>query len=189
MILTEAHEALRTVIRNVPADGWELPTPCAEWNVTQVLQHAAGDQLGYAAFITGGPLPEENPFAPSGRLAGSAEEVAEQAMKASADAWATVSPDAQEVPVPVPPNTMTYTLGIGACALDAAVHAWDIATATGQPSPLTPAMARELLPIAQQHVEPPRQYGFYAAALSPEDGDDDVAVLLRYLGRDPHWSA
>ncbi|GAA2663641.1 TIGR03086 family metal-binding protein [Nonomuraea recticatena] len=189
MILNEAHEALRTVVRNVPADGWELRTPCAEWNVTQVLQHAAGDQIGYAAFITGGPMPSENPFAPSGTLSEAAEVVAEQAMKASADAWATVSPDAQEVPVPVPPNTMTYTLGIGACALDAAVHAWDIAMATGQPSPLTPAMARELLDIAKQHIEPLRAYGVYAAEVAGEDGDDDVAVLLRYLGRDPRWTA
>ncbi|MER5324131.1 TIGR03086 family metal-binding protein [Streptosporangium roseum] len=188
-VLNDAHEALRTAVRGVAAGDWDRPTPCAEWNVTQVLQHAAGDQLGFAAFITGGPGPSEDPFAPSGTLSASPSAVAEEAMKASADAWATVGKDDQEVAVPVPPGKMAASLGVGACALDAAVHAWDIAVATGQPSPLTPALARELMPVATAIVEPLRAYGAYAAALGAEDGDDDVAALLRYLGRRPDWTA
>ncbi|WP_328822514.1 maleylpyruvate isomerase N-terminal domain-containing protein [Micromonospora rubida] len=49
---------------------WERPTPCEKWTVTQVLQHAIGDQIGYAAAIVGGPRPSEDPFAPSGRIDG-----------------------------------------------------------------------------------------------------------------------
>ncbi|MGA5363974.1 hypothetical protein [Streptomyces purpurascens] len=30
--------------------------------------------------------------------------------------------------------------------------------------------------------------GTYVVALASDQGDDDVAVLLRYLGRDPCWS-
>ena len=44
-ILSAAHDALRTAVAGVPDDAWALPTPCADWSVTQVLQHAAGDQL------------------------------------------------------------------------------------------------------------------------------------------------
>ena len=155
--------------------------------MTQVLQHAAGDQIGFASFITGGPGPSENPFAPSGKLDDSPLVVAEEAMKASAEAWATVDRDAQEVSVPVPPGKMPAELGVGACALDAAIHAWDIAVATGQPSPLTPELARELMPVATGIVEPLRAFGAYAPALEAEDGDDDVAALLRHLGRRPDW--
>ena len=186
-ILNGAHEALRTAVRGVAAEDWDRPTPCSEWTVTQVLQHAAGDQIGFAAFITGGPGPSENPFAPSGKLDGSPLVVAEEAMKASAEAWATVDRDAQEVSVPVPPGKMPAELGVGACALDAAIHAWDIAVATGQPSPLTPELARELMPVATGIVEPLRAFGAYAPALEAEEGDDDVAALLRYLGRRPDW--
>jgi len=32
-----------------------------------------------------------------------------------------------------------------------------------------------------------RQFGVYAPALAPEAGDDALAELLRYLGRDPAW--
>ena len=55
----------------------------------------------------------------------------------------------------------------GAAALDAAIHAWDIAVATGQDSPLTPDLARALTPVAKSIVEPLREYGVYAAALEP----------------------
>jgi hypothetical protein len=76
----------------------------------------------------------------------------------------------------------------GAAALDAAIHAWDIAVATGQGSPLTPELARALTPVAQSIVEPLRQYGAYAQALEPGPGADDDAALLGYLGRRPAWT-
>src|SRR5438067_930390 len=47
-VLAESFRALETVTAGVGADQWQLPTPCAEWTVTQVVQHAAGDQLAYA---------------------------------------------------------------------------------------------------------------------------------------------
>ncbi|MDP4504411.1 TIGR03086 family metal-binding protein [Nonomuraea turcica] len=189
-VLDAAHEALRTAVRAVPADGWDLPTPCAGWTVTQVFQHAVGDQIGFAAALTGEPGPDFNPFDPSGVLEGvDPQAFMEAALARTAKAWAGVDRDAAEVPTPVPPHKMSPWSGSAACALDAAVHAWDIALATGRPSPLTPELARPLLKVAREIVEPLRAWGAYAAALAPEQGDDDVADLLRYLGRDPYWSA
>jgi uncharacterized protein (TIGR03086 family) len=93
------------------------------------------------------------------------------------------------VPTPLPQGALPAWLASGACALDAAVHAWDIAVATGQPSPLTPGLARELLVTARHIVEPLRAFGAYAPALPEQAGDDEVAALLRYLGRRPDWAA
>src|SRR5262249_12317802 len=96
------------------------------------------------------------------------------------------------VPVPLPQGRLPAWLAVGACALDAAVHSWDIAVATGQPSPLDDALATDLLPVAREIVEPLRGFA-YAAALGPA-ADADAATpraadeLLRYLGRDPAWS-
>src|SRR5689334_14664718 len=129
-ILDGSHEALRRVVGAVPAGAWHLPTPCAGWDVTQVLQHAVGDPIGYA-----------------------------DALARSARAWAGVDRDATEVPTPVPPHKMSPWSGSTACALDAAVHAWDIAVATGQASPLTPELARPLLKVAMELVEPLRAWG------------------------------
>jgi hypothetical protein len=74
-------------------------------------------------------------------------------------------------------------------ALDAAIHAWDIAMATGQGSPLTPDLARGLTPVAKSIVEPLRHYGVYAAEVETPAGADDAAALLCYLGRSPAWTA
>jgi len=67
-VLDEARAMLRAAVAGVPADGWQRPTPCAEWSVTQVLQHAALDQRARAATLAGAAMPGENPFAPSGQL-------------------------------------------------------------------------------------------------------------------------
>lgn len=188
-LLTEAHTALLDAVGGVGPDEWDLPTPCEDWTVAQVLQHAIGDQIAYAACITGEDGPTENPFAPSGTLGGDPVELATAALKRSADAWATIAQDAADVPVPVPPNRLDAVTGVGACALDAAVHAWDIAKATGRNQPLSASAATRMLAAARQIVEPLRAYGAYAAALDPREGDDETAALLRYLGRDPQWTA
>jgi uncharacterized protein (TIGR03086 family) len=187
--LDASHHALRAVVGTLADSDLDRPTPCSQWSVAQVLRHAAGDQIGYAAFLGAGPGPDEDPFAPSATPPQDPKAFLEEALTRSAAAWAAVDPETEEVAVPVPPNKLSARVGAGACALDAAVHAWDIAMGAGRPSPLTPELSAELLEVARQIVEPLRQYGVYAAELTVEPGDDAEAVLLRYLGRDPRWTA
>jgi uncharacterized protein (TIGR03086 family) len=184
-VLDEARAMLRAAVAGVAADGWQLPTPCSEWNVAQVLQHAALDQRAWAAAVAGTEGPGENPFAPSGRLGAEPLAYAEAALDASAPAWTGIGEDAAPVPTPLPQGPMAPADAAGAAALDAAIHAWDIAVATGQGSPLTPELARALTPVAKGIVEPLRQYGAYAQALESGPGADDTAALLCYLGRRP----
>ncbi|MFJ8018488.1 TIGR03086 family metal-binding protein [Streptomyces sp. NPDC096339] len=188
-LLDQAHEALRATVAAVPAHGWDLPTPCDQWNVTQVLQHAAGDQLAYASRLTGGPGPAEDPFAPSGALSGAPAQLLEPALAAAAEAFAGVVPGTAEVAVPLPPFTVSAETAVGAAALDAAVHAWDIAVATGQPSPLPADLARALRPAAEALAEPLRGFA-YGPALpgGPSPEADPAGSLLAYLGRDPGWA-
>lgn len=187
-MLDDAHQALRTVVAGVPAGSWHLPTPCAEWDVTQVLQHAAGDQLAYASRLTGGPGPAYDPFAPSGRLDDGPAELLEPALTGCADAFAAVDPSTAEVPVPLPPFMLPAKLAVEAAALDAGIHAWDIAVATGQPSALTPSLALALRPVADALVEPLRGFA-YGPAIEPASAADEVTSLLNYLGRRADWTA
>jgi uncharacterized protein (TIGR03086 family) len=93
------------------------------------------------------------------------------------------------VSVPLPPYTVPARLAAGAAALDAAVHGWDIAVATGQSIRISPALAHELLWAAEILVEPLRGWGAYAAPIDPGIGADDFDRLLYYLGRRPDWAA
>ena len=183
-VLTTSLDLLRHVAIRVPADQLDNPTPCSDWTVAQVLLHAAGDQHAWASSVSSSPRPAYNPFAPAKQLDSTIDDLIEPAIQAATAAWAGVDPAAESAPTPLPPfPTMTPELAAATCALDAAIHAWDIAVATGQGSPLTPELARELTPIAQSIVEPLRQYGAYAQALEPGPGADDDATLLCYLGR------
>jgi len=183
-LLDTSHQALRTVTAGLSEADKDKATPCEKWTVTQVLQHATGDQIGYAAAIAGGPWPSEDPFAPSGRIEGDPVAFLETGLSASATAYTQIGDGDPNVPTPLPQGAMPAWQAAGACALDAAIHAWDIAVATGQPSPLTTPMARELLEVAVTIVEPLRGFA-YGPSMPAAPGDGDVETLLRYLGRDP----
>ena len=187
-VITESLDLLEAVAAAVTDATAQAPTPCTQWSAAQVLQHAAGDQLAWAAAIGVGTGPAENPFAPSGRLDGSVDDLVRPALAAARAAWASVKADDDAVPTPLPQGPLPAPTAAGACALDAAVHAWDIAVALGRPGLLPAELAGRLLPAARAVVEPLRAYGAYAAALPPQPADDGAAELLRYLGRDPQWS-
>jgi uncharacterized protein (TIGR03086 family) len=188
-VLTTALDALRDVTTVAVETGrLDDPTPCTEWTVAQVLYHAAGDQHGWASTVGAGSPPSYNPFDPPRRLDDGVQDTITKAIEAATGVWAGVDPASSSVRTPLPPvPEMPPALAAAACALDAAVHAWDVAVATGQPTPLTVALAEQLLPAAHATAEPLRGFA-YAPALPVQDGDDSAATLLRYLGRDPHWT-
>ena len=188
-VITDSLDLLRNAAALISDANVDAPTPCSAWTVTQVLQHAVGDQLAWAAAIGVGTGPSENPFAPSGHLKESVDEFVESALATAGTAWVTVQADDDAVPTPLPQGALPAPTAAAACALDAAVHAWDIAVALGQPGGLSDGLAVQLLPAARSIVEPLRQFGAYAAALPAGAEDDHVAELLRYLGRDPRWGS
>jgi len=186
-VLTTALDALRGVADGA-TDRLDQPTPCSDWTVGQVLMHAAGDQYAWAATVGSASMPTYNPFDPPQDAEGGVAEAVRSAADAATDAWAGVDAGAAELPTPLPPvPTLTPELAAGAAALDAAVHAWDVAVATGQRSPLTNPLAAQLRPAAEATAESLRGFA-YAPALPEVDGDDEAAALLRYLGRDPAWT-
>ncbi|MDG4787771.1 maleylpyruvate isomerase N-terminal domain-containing protein [Micromonospora sp. WMMD1102] len=189
-VLSTALDALRQVTAVAVHTGrLDGPTPCSDWTVAQVLLHAAGDQHVWASTVGAGPPPSYDPFDPPRQLDGGVQDAVTRAIEAAGGAWAGVDPTAPSVHTPLPPvPEMTPALAAAACALDAAVHAWDVAVSTGQPTPLTVALAERLAPAAHATAEPLRGFA-YAPALAAQAGDDPVAALLRHLGRDPHWTA
>jgi uncharacterized protein (TIGR03086 family) len=188
-VLAESLELLRHVGAAVPTDRLDDSTPCSDWTVTQVLLHAAGDQHGWASVVGSSPQPAYDPFAPPTQLIGTVDGLIEPAIAAASAAWARVDAKAESVPTPLPPvPRLPAELAAAACALDAAVHAWDVAVATGQGSPLHAELAAQLMPAAQAVAEPLRGFA-YAPALPQQQSDDAAAALLRYVGRDPNWTA
>jgi uncharacterized protein (TIGR03086 family) len=185
-VLTRSHAYLAEVVTAVPREAWGAPTPCSEWTVRQVLNHARIDQQGYALAITGG-RPDSDPFDPADALDGDPVAELDKVLRAVADAYAGLPGDAGEVPTPLGP--LPLPLAAAAAAMDAAVHAWDIAVATGQDRPLGAELADGIWPAAERLVDTLRDaYRVFAPAREVPDDHDRAEALLAFLGRDPHWT-
>ncbi|MFF7356762.1 MULTISPECIES: TIGR03086 family metal-binding protein [Streptomyces] len=184
-VLEQAHAYLREVVAAVPEEAWGRPTPCSGWTVRQVLNHARIDQHAYALTLVA-DRPGEDPFQPDDALHGDPVAELDKVLDAVADGYAQLPADSERVPTPLGP--LSLPLAAGAGALDAAVHAWDIAVATGQDRPLAPELAAGLRPAAGHLVPRLRTYGVFAPALVSEGPLDEAAALLAFLGRDPEWA-
>jgi uncharacterized protein (TIGR03086 family) len=184
-VLAASYRGLTEVVGVVGEGQWQLATPCADWNVTQVIQHAAGDQLVWARSLGIGVGPGFDPMAPSGAIDGTATDLVRSAVDQVEAAWATVSDDAETVPTPFPHGDLPTPVAATMCALDAVVHAWDLAVTIGTPSPLDDELAGHLLATAPGLVDQMRNWGVYAAVIDAGPDDTTVDTLLRYLGRNP----
>ncbi|MFJ4670646.1 TIGR03086 family metal-binding protein [Kitasatospora purpeofusca] len=187
-LLAGAHEYLLSVVRGVPEGAWGAPTPCSEWTVRQVLNHARLDQQALVMQITE-EAPAGDPFDPADAPAdGGDDAVAELArvLEGAAKAWESVR-DAESVPTPMGP--MPAGAGAAVAALDAAVHAWDIARATGQDLPLTDSLAAGLESPAARIVDFVRDsFGKFGPVVEVPADAGPAAKLLGFTGRDPQWT-
>ncbi|WP_405847247.1 TIGR03086 family metal-binding protein [Streptomyces sp. NBC_01518] len=185
-VLTRSHDYLREVVAAVPEAAWAAPTPCTEWTVRQVLNHARIDQQAYGLVLTG-DRPDSDPFHPEDTLAGDPAAELDKVLRMVADAYAHLPADAEQVPTPLGP--LPLPIAAATAAMDAAVHAWDIAAATGQNRPLDTDLAEGIWSAADRLVDQLRDsYRVFAPALEARDEYDRAEALLAFLGRDPHWT-
>ncbi|MFI6353953.1 TIGR03086 family metal-binding protein [Streptomyces sp. NPDC050743] len=173
------------MVAAVPEEDWGRPAPCSEWTVRRVLNRARIDQQAYGLVLRAG-RPGEDPFRLADALHGGPLAELDKVLDAVADACAGPPADAGSVPAPL--GLLPLPPAAGAGALDAAVHAWDIAVATGRIRPLAPAPAAGLGPVADQLVPRLREYGVFAPALASDGPQGAAASLLAFLGRGPEWA-
>ena len=99
------------MVAAVPDDAWGAPTPCGEWTVRQVLNHARIDQQGYGLAITG-VRPDSDPFALADALDGDPAAELDKVLRAVADAYAGLPADTGQVPTPLGPLPQRLAEGI-----------------------------------------------------------------------------
>lgn len=122
-------DAGRLVARAATAD-LHLPTPCAEWDLGELLGHMVGQNEGFAAAVRDGDAPLSAYAGPAldaqevlDRWAGSAGRLREAFRAASPDGRLRLAEFDREVSV---------STALGMQVVDCAVHAWDVATALGE---------------------------------------------------------
>ncbi|MFD6495973.1 TIGR03086 family metal-binding protein [Streptomyces sp. NPDC059944] len=186
-LLTRAHTRLRDAAAGVPEGAWGAPTPCGEWTVRQVLNHARLDQQAYGAAVTGTGWPDSDAFQPSDEPVADATAALDKVLADVAGIYAELPAGSETVPTPLGPLPPRVAAAAG--AMDAAVHAWDIAVATGQTSPLDDDLAAGIRLAADLLADHLRDaFGVFAAAREVPEDAGPAASLLAFLGRDPHWT-
>ncbi|WP_406178270.1 maleylpyruvate isomerase N-terminal domain-containing protein [Streptomyces sp. NBC_00996] len=87
----------------MPEEAWGSPTPCSEWTVRQVLNHARLDQQAYGAAITGVGRPDSDPFQPADLLDAGARAALDKVLRDVEDTYAALPAGAEEVATPLGP--------------------------------------------------------------------------------------
>lgn len=159
-----------------------VPTPCAGWDLADLFGHMVGQNLGFAAAVAEGDAPAaayESVPVTSGNVARTWQESAARVR----DAFGAADPEAT-VHLAEFGFRPTVAVALGMQLLDAAVHAWDVATALGQTYRPAEATVTFVLDMARQIAARPGGTPVFAAPLT-EHGTNPWGDALRLLGRDP----
>jgi len=155
---------------------WELPTPCPGWTVRDVVNHLVLGHRRFAAAITGGtpPVPRDDLL---GSDPGSAYWSSAEAMLA-----AFRSEGALERPVTIPAGTLPGSVACELRVVEALVHGWDLARATGRPLEFPAHLVEESIAFSEAQVGriPADRTPFGPSQPAPDDAPplDRLAALL-----------
>lgn len=169
------------LVQGIGNEQWDAATPCAKWNVRQLVTHTAGVMANFRNGAANQP-PAGNPddFDLGDDPAATMAELA----ASNVNAWR----DRGELEsiVSLGENEFPGMVGFNINMLDAYVHGWDIAQATGQDALLDADACAALLQFAQQIIpEAPREGDNFHTVVATADDASPQDQLLAYLGRTP----
>lgn len=149
-LLDLATEVFRDRLAAVGPDQWDLPTPCADWTVRDLVAHVLGGNA-MVVVLADGASTEEGLAAFTGATLD--DDVVAQFTAGAAEQSAVFSrAGAGEQTFHHPAGDMPGQMVLGFRIGDLAIHAWDLARATGGdehlPEELVAAVLATLLPMA-----------------------------------------
>ena len=168
-------------VKDVPAGGWDAPTPVQGWVARDVVRHLVTwlpAFLHSGAGITLTPVPsvDEDPVA-----AWVAHTEAVQAVLDDPSAESTIlrNPHIGEMPLSAAIANI-YTS-------DVFMHTWDLARATGQDDSLDATRCEMMFQGMQPLDEVLRASGQYGPRVTVDADADAQTRLLGFIGRNPNW--
>lgn len=178
--LQAAIAATREVVAKVGKDQLDLPTPCASWKVSDLVNHLIGAQHFFAANMNG-----EAPAAAGDFTGGDLVAAYDEATAACVAAFSADGAMGRMVKLPF--GDMPGAAWAGLAATDTFTHGWDLAKATGQSTDLAPELAAGLLAAARQNIQPAFRgedgKAPFTAELEAPEGATNADKLAAFLGR------
>jgi uncharacterized protein (TIGR03086 family) len=173
--------ATRTIVAGVGADQWSLPTPCAEWDVRELVNHIVTGNLWAAELGAGKTIPDVGDRL-DGDVLGDDPVAAYDAASTSASAVFSV-PGAMEAPCAVSYGPVPGEIYAGHRFTDVLIHGWDLATATGQDTHLDPELVEACWAVVEPQAEILTGSGMFGSDVEAPPTADRQTTLLAILGR------
>jgi uncharacterized protein (TIGR03086 family) len=184
------------VVNGVTVDDLDRPTPCAGWNLADLLAHMTVQHYGFAAAARGNGA-DLAVWQPTTVADAVAADPACAYAAAAADVLDAFSADGVPdrifaLPEFGPGATVPGAMAIGFHFVDYVVHGWDVARTIGAPFGLPTEVTDAVLPLA--FAVPDGEFreakgAPFAQAIAPIEGASDLDRILLHLGRSPDWAS
>lgn len=174
--LETALDGTASLVDRVPDDQWERPSPCTGWSARDVVDHLVAGHRFFASALTDGGEPVTTTPAPDAATA------YRDSARAMLDAFA--APGALERIVTLPIGTVPGAVALHLRLVEALVHGWDIAVATGQAPAGDEAVAERALRFTRGMLpEIPQEHRPFAPAVRVPEDATALDRLVGQLGR------
>ena len=185
--LAEAYDNAARIIAGISPDQTSHRTPCAEYDVSELVDHLveAGRRAAALGHGQAPPPGDASVHVPLDEAADAVRMSARVATEAWADDSCLSATQTMPWGVDYPGSTL-----LDMYIVELAVHAWDLAAATGQSDRLSPRLAQPALDAARGWLLP--EFRNLVAPGSPYASEIEVGSqaadwdqLVAFMGRDP----
>ena len=163
---------------------WSRPTPCADWNVRELVGHLIATMQGYVDLLHGAPASDLTTRVEQQAVAGGHDLVTAVAEAATAVRAAFTEPKALERIVHHPMGDLPGSRLLQMRISDNVVHGWDLATTLGLPARIDEALADHVYQYLAPRATTLAATGYYAPPKRTAANDASVQErLLAVVGR------
>lgn len=185
--LRQSSRELETRLRQVGDDEWDLPTPCVEWNVRELVNHMLLGTRMSVQLLAGASQQEAIAALGEDMIADSHDPVADFVALADQMQAGFSAPDGLDGTVDHPMGQIPRTMFIGFRIMDNGTHAWDLARAIGADETLDADLVSRMWDDIQPMAGGLAELGIFGDSASGDVGDD-APLQTRFLdlvGRRP----
>ncbi len=179
----QALGATRPVVAGIDSRQLTQPTPCADWNVEELLNHVVAGNWWAAELARGATIDEVGSRLDGDQLGDDPLDAYDRSAEVAAAAFEM--PGALDAPCAVSYGPVPGSVYAGHRFIDVLIHGWDLAVATGQDRTLDPALVDACWGVVEPQAELLHGSGMFGGDVSLPAGADPQARLLAALGRRP----
>jgi uncharacterized protein (TIGR03086 family) len=173
----------RRVLAGVTHEHWELPTPCDEWDVRELVNHVLGGNVRYTMLLHGAGPAEVAATRSLDHIGANA--LASFDTSAAEVVGAFEESDALERTVHHPAGDRSGLDLLWLRVAEWTVHGWDLARAIGGDEQLDPELVDALRVHLEDHGTGLETGGYYKAPLPAGKETPAQTRLLLIAGRNP----